>query len=103
KTVPEKHQLKFDGRPVMILWSVNNFVDSKKDAWNKGKLSPILQRIRADFKSEFGTDPFIIVDQSFQHRDPTVVYPIVDAMNDWFTMDKPFTVRKFNNVSVGVG
>lgn len=103
QNVPDKYLLKFQERPVLILWSVNNFIDYQKDSWNNGKISPILNRLRNDFKATFGKDPFIIADRSFQDRDKTVYYPVVDAFNDWFTMDKPYTVRRHSARSIGVG
>lgn len=105
ESVPKKYWLRFHGKPVLILWSVNTFVDNKNDGTpiNEGKLSAILNRIRSDFNSTFGEDVFIIADKSFQDRDKTVYAPVVDAFNDWFGMDNPYTVRRHNGRSIGVG
>ncbi len=105
ETVPDKYLLKIDDRPVLILWSVNNFVDYRNDNTpvNEGKLSAILNRLRSDFKASFQVDPFIIADRSFQDRDKTVYAPVVDAFHDWFVMDKPYTLRRHNGHSIGVG
>ncbi len=100
QTVPDKYRFKYNGRPVLYLWSVNNFIDPSGTV--HGKLSPILKRLRDDFKAEFGADPFIVVDRAFQDRDRTVAHPVVDGINDWFGMDNPYTVRTVNDVTFGV-
>lgn len=100
--VPDKYLLKFQDRPVIFFWSVNNFLDPGGRDNYSGKLSAILNRIREDFKKEFGADPFIVVDKAFYDRDYTVYYPVTDAINDWFTMSNPYTIRTHNDVTVGV-
>jgi len=102
QNVPDKYLLKFQNRPVIFFWSVNNFLDpGGKDNYS-GKLSRILKRIREDFKKEFGADPFLVVDKAFYDRDYTVYYPVVDGINDWFTMNNPYTLRTHNDVTIGV-
>ncbi|NDV81773.1 DUF5010 domain-containing protein [Bacteroides sp. 51] len=100
--VPDKYLLKYDGRPVIFFWSVNNFLNPAGQDNYSGKLSVILKRIRADFKKEFGADPFLVVDRSFYDRDRTVYYPVVDGINDWFTMNQPYSARTHNDLTVGV-
>lgn len=100
--VPDKYLFKFQDRPVIFFWSVNNFLDPTANNNYSGKLSKILDRIRADFQAEFGSDPFFVVDRSFYDRDRTVYYPVTDAINNWFVMNNPYTVRAHNGVTVGV-
>lgn len=102
QTVPDKYLFKYQDRPVIFFWSVNNFLDPAGKHNYPGKLSKILNRIRDDFKKEFKADPFLVVDKAFYDRDHTVYYPVVDGINDWFVMDKPYTVRKHNNTTTGV-
>jgi hypothetical protein len=102
QNVPDKYLLKFDGRPVLFLWSVNNFLNPAGENGYFKKLSPILKRLREDFKKEFKTDVFIVVDRAFNDRDKSVIYPVVDGINDWFAMDNPATVRIENGVPIGV-
>ena len=102
QNIPDKYLFKYKDRPVIFFWSVNNFLNSSGSNNYNGKLSKILKRIRADFQEDFGSDPFIIVDKSFYDRDNTVYYPVTDAINNWFTMNEPYTVRVHNGVRVGV-
>jgi hypothetical protein len=102
RNVPDKYLLKFQGRPVLFLWSVNNFLNPAGENGYFKKLSPILKRLREDFKKEFAVDPYIVVDRAFNDRDKSVDYPVVDGINDWFGMDNPATVRTVNKVPVGV-
>lgn len=103
QTVPDKYLLKFQDRPVLFFWSVNNFLDPGGRDNYSGKLSAILKRLREDFKKEFGVNPFIVVDRAFYDRDHTVYYPVTDAINDWFNMTNSYTVRTHNSVTIGVG
>jgi hypothetical protein len=102
QNVPDKYLLKFDGRPVLFLWSVNNFLDPAGENRYSRKLSPILTRLREDFKKEFGTDFFLVVDRAFNDRDKSVIYPVVDGINDWFGMSNPYTVRTEHDATIGV-
>ena len=102
QNIPDKYLFKFQNRPVIFFWSVNNFLNPAGNNNYSGKLSKILKRIRTDFKNEFGADPFIVVDRAFYDRDNTVYYPVTDAINNWFIMDQPYTVRIHNGLKVGV-
>lgn len=107
-----KYLLRFDGKPVLFIWSPNGFLNVEYGGQQPdctGHLKAILDKLHADFLAEFGEPLFICVDKAFRDRDPEVTKDVVEAMNDWFiaseqTPDRcSYTMRTLNGVSVGVG
>lgn len=107
-----KYLLRFDGKPVLFIWSPNGFLNVPYGGVMPdctGHLKAILDKIHADFLAEFGEPLFICVDKAFRDRDPMVTKEVVEAMNDWFTASEQtpdrcsYTLRTLNGVSVGVG
>lgn len=102
KNVPEKYLLKYNGRPVVFLWSCS-FVGDAGSV--KGKLVYILDKIRTDCIKEFGMDPLLVVHSAWCGRDPDL-YSMPESLggiNNWFDMKKPYTVRTYKGLTVGVG
>ncbi|MGW0858075.1 DUF5010 domain-containing protein [Streptomyces sp. NPDC002690] len=85
--VPDDMLYKVDGRPLIYEWSVNDFAFSNQ---GDGNLSKLLQYARSRAKTEFGIDPYYVVDSSWPDRDPTVVSQI-DGINNWFTLPTGWT------------
>ena len=109
-----KYLFRFNGKPVLYLWSVNGFLNVTYKALGgerpdcTGKLKVILDKIRADFNATFGEDVFICVDKAFSDRDMYVDATVVDARNRWFVASEQTTNRYsyslegYNNVRTGV-
>ncbi len=99
KNVPEKYMLKYNDRPVVYFWGCGFVGDVP------GKLAYILNRIREDCKKEFGLDPLLIIDKDWLNKDATLKTNRSDigGVNDWFNMNTTYTVRTYNDLTVGVG
>ena len=109
-----KYLFRYQGRPVLYLWSVNGFLNVDYAALgNKkpdctGKLKAIIEKLRADFNATFGEDVFICVDKAFCDRDMYCDATVIDARNGWFVASEQTTNRYsysllgYNNVNVGV-
>lgn len=78
---------KVDGRPLIYEWSVNDFAFTNQ---GDGNLSKLLQYARGRARTEFGVDPYYVVDSSWTDRDPSVVSQI-DGINNWFTLPTGWT------------
>ncbi|WP_345952927.1 DUF5010 domain-containing protein [Mucilaginibacter sp. PAMB04168] len=101
QNIPDAKRFKYNGRPVVIFWSVTtNWAVN----YGNSNLKKILQYIRTQFNATFGQNPYLIVDKSWLDRDPTVNDPaVIDAVHNWFNMANPYTNYTFNNVKVGAG
>jgi hypothetical protein len=99
QNIPEKYLLKYNDRPVVFFWGCGFVGDVP------GKLLYILNKIREDCIREFNMDPLLIIDQDWPKRDYTLTpgTPAIGGVNDWFNMSIPYTVRTFNNLTVGIG
>lgn len=113
ENVPRDYWFEIDGRPVILFWNPNGFLqdsylselmkkdpakyksttgldETKSDAYN-GKLSYILKCISDDFNSTFGVRPFLIIQREWTDRDFSLVNcPYLDGIHNWFavpTMD----------------
>ncbi|MFG2358321.1 DUF5010 domain-containing protein [Streptomyces sp. NPDC048521] len=85
--VPSDMLYKVDGRPLIYEWSVNDFAFTNQ---GNGNLSKLLQYARSHAKSEFGLDPYYVVDSSWPDRDPSVISQI-DGINNWFQLPTGWT------------
>ncbi|MBQ8522016.1 MAG: DUF5010 domain-containing protein [Bacteroides sp.] len=109
-----KYLLRYNGKPVLYLWSINGFLNVNYAALGNqkpdctGKLKAILEKIRSDFQATFGEDVFFCVDRAFMDRDPQVDRNVVDSKNNWFVASEQttnrysYTLTAMNNVNVGV-
>lgn len=80
--VPAANRLTIDGRPVIYEWSLGSPLFTNQ---GNGNASKLLQYARQQAKTEFGVNPYYIVDQSWPKVDPTTVSQ-VDGVNNWFNM-----------------
>lgn len=109
-----KYLLRYRGKPVLFLWSINGFLNIPYSALggNKidcvGRLKKILEKLRFDFIQTFGEDVFLCVDKSFFDRDLQVNASIVDARHDWFTASEQasnrctYSLVSLNDNNIGV-
>ncbi|MEO8077046.1 MAG: DUF5010 domain-containing protein [Acidobacteriota bacterium] len=79
-TIPDRYRLKLNGRPVVFMWH-GGF------EWysNQGTFHALIDALRAATRRDFGTDPFVIVEESWSRLDGAL---IPDAMYDWFEPGK---------------
>ncbi|WP_158602394.1 DUF5010 domain-containing protein [Cohnella endophytica] len=99
QTVPDSMRFKLDDRPVIYLWSL-------ADAWftnqGNGNARKLLEYVRSRAQAEFGVNPFIIVDQSWLSKDPTVTSAI-DGVHSWFNGNSPtWSLTNFGGRNFGV-
>jgi hypothetical protein len=94
KQVPDGLRYKIDGRPLMMEWSMNT--PSFSDQY--GNESKTIRYARSQARAEFGVDPYFDVDQSWVHRDPTVVGQI-DAVNNWFLLPAGYSTATFQPIA----
>ncbi|MEU7363859.1 DUF5010 domain-containing protein [Streptomyces olivaceoviridis] len=92
--VPSDMLYKVDGRPLVYEWSVNDFAFTNQ---GDGNLSKLLQYARSRAKTEFGIDPYYVVDSSWPDRDPTVISQI-DGINNWFQLPAGWTNATYQPV-----
>lgn len=109
-----KYLFRFNGKPVLYIWSVNGFLNVTYAALGgqkpncSGRLKAILDKIRADFNATFGEDLFFCVDKAFMDRDSKVDKTVVESKNNWFVASEQTTSRHWyslatmNNINVGV-
>lgn len=88
---------KYKGKPVVFLWTLNGFLgqvypgnDNKRIDCN-GKLKAIVLKMKQDFRTAFGEELFVVLDQSWENLDPQVREEgVADAMHVWFSgKDQP--------------
>ena len=99
QNIPEKYLFKYNDRPVVYFWGCSFVGDAP------GKLAYILKRIREDCKKEFAMDPLLVIDQDWIKRDNTLTSDRanIGGINNWFNMTDTYTVRTFNDLTIGVG
>jgi hypothetical protein len=79
-TVPDRYRLKINGRPVIFMWHGGSEWYSNQQSFHT-----MIDALREATRREFGTDPFVIVEESWRRLDPALV---PDAMYDWFETGK---------------
>ncbi len=79
--VPREHLFMVGGRPVIYFWSV---AEDLGYANHKGNSSKFLAWIRARVKERLGVEPFVVLDQSWVAKDPSITPAIAEGVNDWF-------------------
>src|SRR6056297_589441 len=98
--MPEERIYKIDGRPVIFFWNL-------RDTWFsniEGNLTPILEYIRVQCQSEFGFNPFLIVQTDWFNSDPQLSKSDVDAVHHWIknSPEYSWTLTEENNFKIGV-
>jgi hypothetical protein len=92
-TVPDKYRLKINGRPVVFMWH-----GGAEWYTNTRSFHTLVSLLREATRREFGTDPFVIVEESWRRLDPALV---PDAMYDWFEAPRnSATLTEFGGVHV---
>ena len=92
-TVPDKYRLKINGRPVVFMW-----IGVTEWYTNPASFHMVVQDLREATKREFGTDPFVIPEESWRRLDPALV---PDALYDWFEPQRNWaTLTEFGGVHV---
>uniref|UniRef100_UPI00131C56EE DUF5010 domain-containing protein n=1 Tax=Streptomyces sp. NRRL S-340 TaxID=1463901 RepID=UPI00131C56EE len=92
--IPDDMLYKVDGRPLIYEWSVNDFAFTNQ---GDGNLSKLLQYARSRAKTEFGVDPYYVVDSSWPDRDPSVISQI-DGVNNWFVLPQGSSTATYQPV-----
>jgi hypothetical protein len=100
QTVPADQLYEINGRPLLYFWSIGDAFCTNQA---NGNSKAVLMMIRANCQSEFGMDPFIVVDGSWIQADPACNDPaVIDGVDDWFDMpDKGETLAAFNGSTIG--
>ena len=92
-TIPDKYRLKINGRPVVFMW-----ITTPDWYENITAFHTLVQDLREATRREFGTDPFVIPEESWRRFDPALV---PDAMYDWFEPKRNWaTLVEFGGVHV---
>jgi hypothetical protein len=102
QTVPDANRFKLNGRPVIIIWTGNNYFISN----TQGNVSRALTYVRQQCQAEFGFNPYIILSGDFLPNDTTCNNPaITDAIENWFLPDSShannWSLGTFNGVKIG--
>jgi hypothetical protein len=95
-TVPDEYRLKIEGRPVVFMWHSHS--GGLLRYAHGEQFHVVLQNLKAATRRDFGTDPFVIVEERWMTVDP-LTDP--DAVYAWF--DAPnvaATSRTYNGVRV---
>jgi hypothetical protein len=93
-TVPDRYRLKVNGRPVVFMW-LGGF------EWytNQRSFHSLIAALREATERDFGVDPFVIPEESWQRLDPELR---PDAMYDWFEPPRNYgTLTEYGGVHVG--
>jgi Domain of unknown function (DUF5010)/DUF5010 C-terminal domain len=97
--VPDSMRFKVDGRPLVYEWSISDFAFNNQGSGNAAKM---LGYVRSHARSEFGTNPYLVVDQSWLSEDPSVSSQI-DGVDDWFGVPgSGSSLVSFNGATYGV-
>jgi hypothetical protein len=93
-TVPDRYRLKINGRPVVFMWH-GGF------EWyaNQSAFHALLDALRAATRRDFGVDPFVIAEESWERLDPSAR---PDALYDRFEPTRTnWTLATFAGMTVG--
>ncbi|MEV0186123.1 DUF5010 domain-containing protein [Streptomyces sp. NPDC050625] len=99
QSVPDNLLYKVHGQPLVYLWSDNSFAFTNQGDGNSARM---LQHVRSRAQTDFGQNPYLIVDNSWLKND-SAVSSVVDGANSWFGVPSPsYTNQTFNGESYGV-
>ncbi|MCF3961607.1 DUF5010 domain-containing protein [Streptomyces fuscigenes] len=97
--VPDSMRFKVDGRPLVYEWSISDFAFTGQGNGNAAKM---LSYVRSHAQSEFGVDPYFVVDNSWLSEDPSVSAQIGGA-DGWFAVPgNGRSMTSFNGATYGV-
>jgi hypothetical protein len=93
-TVPARHRLSIDGRPVVFMWHGGFEWYTRQNFFHA-----LIDALREATRRDFGVDPFVIVEESWTRLDPAAR---VDGVFDWFEPHHSFTtLMTWNGFRVG--
>lgn len=101
ENIPDSKRFKIDDRMVIFFWSV-------KPKWmtntDNGNLKRILEYIRNECQSEFGFNPYLIVQDCWFDNDSQLRHSDVDAVHNWFSAanGRNWSLHTVNNRKIGV-
>ncbi|MBB6669448.1 DUF5010 domain-containing protein [Cohnella nanjingensis] len=98
QAVPDNMRFKIDGRPVIYEWGIGDFAFTNQ---GNGNLKKMVEYVRQQAQTEFGVNPFLIVDQSWLSEDPTVA-SVVDGVHNWFPVPGGKSINTFNGKNFAV-
>jgi hypothetical protein len=98
QTVPDRMRFKLNGRPVVYGWGLGDFAFTNQ---RNGNIAKMIRYMRDRARAEFGTDLYIIGDQSWPQLDPES-RSVVDGIQSWFDMSNGHSLTDANGVKVGV-
>ena len=97
ETVPDRHRLKIEGRPVVFMW--HGHAGGVLRYSSPSSFHTLLERLRQATRRDFGVDPFIIPEERWMRDDP-LTDP--DAYYAWFDAPQIYaTLRTFKGVRIG--
>ena len=93
-TVPDRYRFKVNGRPVVFMWHGGAEWYENQDSFHA-----LLEALRRATLRDFGTDPFIITEESWRRLDPAA---LPDGLLDWFVpAESNATLTTFRGLTVG--
>jgi Domain of unknown function (DUF5010)/DUF5010 C-terminal domain len=99
QAVPSDMLYKINGRPLVYLWSDNDFAFSNQ---GDGNSAGYLSYVRSQAESSFDENPYFVVDDSWLNND-SAVSPLVQGEDDWFGVPTPtYTNQTFDGQTFGV-
>jgi hypothetical protein len=98
QAVPDSLRYKVNGQPLVYLWSDNSFAFTNQ---GNGNSASLLRYVRSRAQTEFGANPYFVVDQSWVKNDPAVS-TVANGEDDWFGVPTPtYTNQAFNGQTYG--
>ena len=91
RAINAPHRYLFHGRPLIYFYNAGTLQP-------RGWSAAVLGRMKAMFRAEFGTEPFVVVDSAY-FEDPAMT-AVADARFTWFTF--PLPEKRSRSTSGGV-
>jgi hypothetical protein len=85
QTVPDNLLYKVSGQPVVYFWSDNTYAFTNQGNGNPARM---LQYVRSQAQSEFGRNPYFVVDNSWL-KNGSAVSAVANGANSWFGVPSP--------------
>jgi hypothetical protein len=96
--VPGNLLYKVNGRPLVYLWSDNDFAFSDQGDGNSARY---LSYVRSQAESTFDENPYFVVDDSWVKNDSDLA-SVVQGEDDWFGVPSPtYTNQTFDGETFG--
>ena len=98
-TIPPELWYRIDGKPVIANWNARFFKNQQ------GNASRLLSWLKSQFQAKYGTEPYIILDESWVALDTTITKDQADGKHGWFRpppLRKPYSYVDYNGMKSGV-